>query len=164
METAEEHGLLLGASKRGAYYRIKHSLVGRAALCALRVDDDCDYFLHARMSPQVSVPDSYFDRLTPPYFLGARAVPAGSPMLVATAEHYAVNDRTPSRHSLFLSFLVPPHLPPPSVDDTGQVRVDFLTYCVCVCVCVSGAWGLPHTHGRLPGRGLCQRERVPSTD
>ena len=49
-------GLLLGAHKRGAYYRLKHSLVGRAALCALHVDDDCDYFLHQRMSAQVSVP------------------------------------------------------------------------------------------------------------
>ena len=89
-EAAEEQGLLVGAEKRSGYYRFKQTLFGRAALCALRVDDDCDYFLHERMSSAVSVPEVYYNEATPPYFAGSHAVPAGSPILVATSEHYSV--------------------------------------------------------------------------
>jgi hypothetical protein len=99
LEAAEEQGLLVGAEKRGVYYRIKHSSVGRAALCALRVDGDCDYFLHERMSSKVSVPESYFRMPTPPFYYGAGAVPAGSPILVATSEHYSVRGKDNTRAS-----------------------------------------------------------------
>ena len=87
MEAAEEQGLLLDAARRGKYYI--HTM-GKAALCALRADDDCDYFLHHKMSDHPMVPEPYYDKPSPPYFAGARAVPSGSPILVATHEHYAV--------------------------------------------------------------------------
>lgn len=50
----------------------------------------CDYFLHERMSSEVSVPEVYYNEPTPPYFFGARAVPVGSPILVANYDHYSV--------------------------------------------------------------------------
>ena len=82
-EAAEEVGYLRGAS----IYR--DSLWKRAALCALRARTDCDYYRHERMSPEWHVPETYYGTRSPPFYYGPNAVPVGSPLLVATAEHYA---------------------------------------------------------------------------
>ncbi len=48
--------LRLCAARLGKYYSDAiRQFVGKSALCALRVDDDCDYFVHDRMSSHVQV-------------------------------------------------------------------------------------------------------------
>lgn len=95
LELAEEEGLLEDTNR---YRRWKASYVGKAALCALGARSDCDYFLHERMSKQVSVPENYFSVDTPPYYYGRRAVPVGTPMVTATTEHYGVHNTITSKH------------------------------------------------------------------